>query len=426
MNKPGAQGDKKTVIRVIIVDDIPETRENLKKLLAFESDIEVVGTAGTGKEGVELARNLKPDIVLMDINMPDMDGIQATELISKAIGAVGVIMMSVQHEADYLRRAMLAGARDFLTKPIAGDELYATIRRVYEIPKSGRIPDDREDERDKTAHDGHVIMVYSPQGGAGKTTVATNLAAALMRPDTKVLLIDADLQFGDVGVFLNLVAQASIVNLVKVATETDLDVDLVENVLIKHDTGLKVLLAPASPQDAENVPPETVLQLINKLKGLFDFIVVDTATRLDDLNLGLFDVAERIILVTISTLPALKNTRAVLNVLDALKYGEDKLVLVFNRVNVEHERNKVVPPVAALEDRLKRKALLSIPADERKVLTALTRGTPVFAGKDRTSSPAKEYLALAEALRTGLMPEELEPVAGPVKQSSRLSRLLGG
>src|SRR5579859_4763241 len=166
MNKPGTQSDRRNVIRVVIVDDIPETRENLKKLLAFETDIEVVGTAGTGKEGVDLARSVKPDIVLMDINMPDMDGIQATELISKAIGAVGVIMMSVQHEADYLRRAMLAGARDFLTKPIAGDELYATIRRVYEIPKSGRIPDDREDERDRTDHDGHVIMVYSPQGGA--------------------------------------------------------------------------------------------------------------------------------------------------------------------------------------------------------------------------------------------------------------------
>lgn len=426
MNKPGAQGDKKNVIRVIIVDDIPETRENLKKLLAFESDIEVVGTAGTGKEGVELARSVKPDIVLMDINMPDMDGIQATEQISKAVGAVGVIMMSVQHEADYLRRAMLAGARDFLTKPIAGDELYATIRRVYEIPKSGPVREP-EEERDRTDHNGHVIMVYSPQGGVGKTTVATNLAAALMRPDTKVLLIDADLQFGDVGVFLNLVAQASIVNLVKTATEAELDFDLVENVLIKHDTGLKVLLAPPTPQDAENVPPETVLQLIPKLKGLFDFIVVDTATRLDDLNLGLFDIAERIILVMVSTLPALKNTRAVLNVLDALKYpDQEKIALVFNRVNADYERTKIVPPVAALEDRLKRKALLSIPVDERKVLTALTRGTPVFAGKDRTSSPAKEFLTLAETLRAGLMPEELEPVAGPVKSSSRLSRLLGG
>jgi len=197
--------------------------------------------------------------------------------------------------------------------------------------------------------------------------------------------------------------------------------------LIKHDTGLKVLLAPPTPQEAESVPPEAVLQLISKLRDLFDFIVVDTATRLDDLNLGLFDVAERIILVTVSTLPALKNTRSVLNVLDALKYGEDKVGLVFNRVNAEYERTKVVPPVAALEDRLKRKALLSIPADERKVLTALTRGTPVFAGKDRTTSPAKEYLMLAETLRSSLMPEEPETAAGPVaKSSSRLSRLLGG
>ena len=74
MNKPG---DKKKTIRVLIVDDIPETRENLKKLLAFEADIEVIGTAGSGHEGVDMARDKKPDIILMDINMPDIDGILA-------------------------------------------------------------------------------------------------------------------------------------------------------------------------------------------------------------------------------------------------------------------------------------------------------------------------------------------------------------
>src|SRR5271165_4821488 len=110
MNKPGTQGDKKNVIRVIIVDDIPETRENLKKLLAFETDIEVVGTASTGREGLEMSKELKPDIILMDINMPDMDGISATELIGKEVPDAQVVMMSVQSEADYLRRAMLAGA----------------------------------------------------------------------------------------------------------------------------------------------------------------------------------------------------------------------------------------------------------------------------------------------------------------------------
>src|SRR5690348_17319704 len=123
---------KQSVIKVLIVDDIPETRENLKKLLAFETDIEVVGTASTGREGLELAQDIVPDVILMDINMPDMDGIAATERISKSVPQASVVMMSVQSEADYLRRAMLVGARDFLTKPISGEELYATIRSVYD------------------------------------------------------------------------------------------------------------------------------------------------------------------------------------------------------------------------------------------------------------------------------------------------------
>src|SRR5512142_344219 len=108
-------------IRIIIVDDIPETRENVRKLLAFESDIEVVGVAGTGREGIQLAKELLPNVVLMDINMPDIDGITAVEGIMRESLNSQVIMMSVQSEADYLRRSMLAGARDFLTKPFTSD-----------------------------------------------------------------------------------------------------------------------------------------------------------------------------------------------------------------------------------------------------------------------------------------------------------------
>lgn len=91
-------------IRVLVVDDIVETRENVKKLLYFEEDVEVVGTAANGREGVDLALKLNPDIVLMDINMPGMDGIAASETISSQAPNVQVVMMSVQGEADYLRR----------------------------------------------------------------------------------------------------------------------------------------------------------------------------------------------------------------------------------------------------------------------------------------------------------------------------------
>jgi pilus assembly protein CpaE len=110
-------------IRVLIVDDVAETRENIRKLLQFEKDIDVVGAVGTGRGGVESARELKPEVVLMDINMPDMDGITATELIRQNYPATQIVILSVQGDPNYMRRAMLAGARDFLTKPPAVDEL---------------------------------------------------------------------------------------------------------------------------------------------------------------------------------------------------------------------------------------------------------------------------------------------------------------
>ena len=118
-------------IRVLIVDDIPETRDHLSKLLGFESDIEVVGAAASGREALEMAAAMTPDVVLMDINMPDMDGIATTERLATEVPTAAVVMMSVQGEADYLRRSMLAGAREFLVKPFSSDELTASIRQVY-------------------------------------------------------------------------------------------------------------------------------------------------------------------------------------------------------------------------------------------------------------------------------------------------------
>ena len=122
-------------IRLLIVDDIAETRINLRKLLELENDIEVVGEAANGEEALVQSHDLKPDIVLMDINMPVMDGIQATERMTVESPQVGIIILSVQGEHEYLRKAMAAGARDYLTKPPSNEELLRTVRRLYELEK---------------------------------------------------------------------------------------------------------------------------------------------------------------------------------------------------------------------------------------------------------------------------------------------------
>ena len=88
-------------IKVLIVDDIAETRENVRKLLQFESDVEVVGTARTGKEGIQLSKEVDPDVVLMDINMPDVDGITATEQIRQGSPHIQVVILSVGRSELY-------------------------------------------------------------------------------------------------------------------------------------------------------------------------------------------------------------------------------------------------------------------------------------------------------------------------------------
>jgi len=120
------------VIKVLIVDDIPDTREHLSRLVSLERDIDVAGTAGSGEEAIAMAMDLRPDIVVMDINMPGMDGVAAAEQISQRLPSLPIVMMSVHGEADQLRRALTAGAREFLVKPFSADEFTTTIRRVHE------------------------------------------------------------------------------------------------------------------------------------------------------------------------------------------------------------------------------------------------------------------------------------------------------
>ena len=129
---PAAATGDPTMIKVLIVDDIPETRDHLSRLLGMEREIDVAGTASTGEEAIQMAMDMRPDVIVMDINMPGMDGIAAAEIISQRLPNSPIIMMSVHGEAEHLKRSMLAGAREFLVKPFSADEFATSIKRVHE------------------------------------------------------------------------------------------------------------------------------------------------------------------------------------------------------------------------------------------------------------------------------------------------------
>ena len=431
-NRPN---EPKEIINVLIVDDIPETRENIKKLLAFEEqEFKVVGSAATGREAIKMTNELKPDIIIMDINMPDMDGIQATNEITKSVPTTAVIMMSVQTETDYMRKAMQAGARYFLLKPVDPDELYGTIRTVYKNHESIRrqqralmeMPLEMTSRKPATGklggevRAGNILVVYSPSGGSGCTTIATNLASGLMRRGVKVLLLDADLQFGDVGVFLKLQAQSTLVDLIDKVE--DLDVEFFDSVVSTHDSGLKVLLGPQRPEYADEIgDPTAVSAIISKIADSYDFVVVDTSRRLDELLLSLTDIATRVILVATPTLASVKNARFMIDLFDKMNYVPEKTVMVLNRVEDEKTRNRVTIPTDLIEKHLKRKIEAKIPLNEQVILAAVNKGVPVVASaqKDRQKSPVKEFMDFADYLYNMLMTQGDDEDAMPKAEGAR-------
>src|SRR3954454_7768455 len=192
-------------IRVMIVDDILESRDNVAKLLRFEPDVEIVGMAESGEDGIDLAFRLEPDIILMDINMPGIAGIAAPSRITSRLPNTAVIMMSVQSEPDYLRRSMMAGAREFLAKPFSLDELIESIRHVNQLSQANRrVVADASGHSTPSSLPGRtrkaqVISIFSLKGGVGKSMLATNLAVAIrdMHPDKEIALLDGNLLHGD-------------------------------------------------------------------------------------------------------------------------------------------------------------------------------------------------------------------------------------
>ena len=120
------------MITVILADDHAVLRDGLRYLLEAQVDIQIVATAANGQEAVEQAMLNCPDVVLMDISMPVMNGIEATKQISEVCKNTKVAILSMHHTSEYLQRALKAGARGYLLKDSAGAEVIAAIHALYE------------------------------------------------------------------------------------------------------------------------------------------------------------------------------------------------------------------------------------------------------------------------------------------------------
>jgi len=396
------------IISILIVDDVEDLRSNVKKLLSFEKDFKVVGEAGNGIEAVDLAQRLKPDIILMDINMPKMDGITATEIITVKCPYTSVIIMSVQEEQEYLRKAMMAGARDFLVKPFSNEELVSTIRKLYERAKamSGVAPVVPASKREF----GKIITFFSTKGGVGKTTLIINTAVALKKyTQKKVALVDLDLQFGDVGIMLNTKSPNTISELVQ---EEALTFDIIKEFMLEHEVGVDLLLSCSKPAYAEMVSASAVREILEALRENYNYVLIDTSPIFRDIELTALDISDKILLVVTLELSAIKSVKLSLEIMNELEYPEDKVKIICNRsyptMGIE---------VKDVENTLKRPVAVKIPSDGSLVVPSLNKGVP-FVLENENAGVSKAVLEIVKLFA------EVETTAGK-EEKGILGKLFG-
>jgi pilus assembly protein CpaE len=387
--------------KVLVVDD----DLNIQRVLVFtlkQEGFEVL-VASDGATGVDTAKHAEPDLILMDDAMPKLDGFAATQQVRMAEQGRRVPIIMLTSEADVGQRvkALRAGADDTIVKPFHPLELMARIKAL--LAQSGGGASSAEQEQ---APLGRLCVFYGAKGGVGTTTIAINTAIALARDlKRRVGLIDANLQFGDMRVFLDLgLDTASIVNAIG---EPDLDSDLLHKLMVKHHTGIELLLAPPSPESADIVVerqrmhPEALSNVLNLSRRLYDYTMVDIVKTIDDFNLQLFDEADVIFVVMTADLSCLKNVRLVLETMANLGFERSKVQLVLNRSNAFTGIN-----VNNAESALGRKIDYQIINEYRGAISALNSGEPFMSS--RPDGPlGRSVTEFARALDTELAAEAL-------------------
>lgn len=373
--------------KVLVVDHDASVQRLLQFTLQQEG-YEVL-IASDGGEGYRRWQAEAPSLVLLDVTVGPVDGYEVAARIRAEEGGarhVPIIMLTADRDVQGKVRALRAGADDYLIKPFHPAELIARMKSLIArfAPSEslvGRPPL------------GRIHAYYGAKGGVGTTTIAINTAIALQGLGRRVCLVDGNLQFGDHRVFLDLgLDRKSLADLVSTPS---MDADLVKSIMVKHDSGIDLLLAPPTPEAADLVTAAHLSEILDLLSGMYDYVVVDIDKRLEDRNLMVLDVAHTIFAVMTADLSCLKNVRLLLETIGHLGYEQGKLKLVLNRSNAYTGIS-----VKSAEGALRRPIEFQVVNEYRGAISALNTGAPFMISKG-DSVLGRSVLDFARAIDKG-------------------------
>jgi MinD-like ATPase involved in chromosome partitioning or flagellar assembly len=320
--------------------------------------------------------------VVLHVTAPDSPVAREIAALREQTNAPIVLGLSGDREG-LVDEALEVALADILILPQPADVIAFALRKAARGRASGQAKASR------------VIMVSSTKGGTGKTTLAVNLAVGLAESRVRTLLIDLDVQFGDVGIVLGLDRpQRTLHDLA--AASGDLDPDKLRGYVIRHGSGLHVVPAPLRPEEGEAIDAARIATVLQVARGMYDAIVVDTAPLFDGPMLTALDRSDEVLLVSTPDVPSMKNVRLALQTLDLLGFPVDRVSLVANRAGMPGgaSTNEVA-------DTIGRQVRFVLPEDPT-VPSSINSGIPamIFDQKSKFSSAVKEIVGELVATET--------------------------
>ncbi len=376
---------------ILVVDEDDDFVSTAKQL--FDGRLPVARTLDEASQTIE-SGDIR--MVLLGPTYKDDEHMEQIRTLHNRDPVLVLMLVAEEVTSDLLRRGMRAGVSDVLEAPLDEPKIEAAIEQFgHDVLKRQGVAAKPNARMEST--DGRLITITSAKGGSGKTVVATNVALLLNRvPDTKVCLVDADLQFGDVCLVLQLEPRFTMVN---AAHELHhLDGELLDSLLTEHPSGLKVLAAPLEPAFADDITTTGLMQMVDVLLENYHYVIIDTASMLDELILSLFEKSDDILMIVDMDLPSVKNAKLALETMRLLKFSTANVKLVMNRSNAKARLDN-----KEIENALKMPISAAVPSDA-VVAASVNEGRPVVE-TDPKSKVAKGFESVA-ALIAGKIPED--------------------
>lgn len=336
----------------------------------------------------------RPDVVVIGPALPVDSALAMAEELFAAHPHMQMIMVVETLDSTLLRGAMRAGVNDVIETRLLDEQLELSINRALAI--SERLRESLDNSAESTPEElveqrGKVITFFSTKGGVGKSVISTNCAVALAKSTGKqVVIVDLDLQFGDVGIMYQMSPSQTIFDAVQSIDR--LDEDMLKGFLMTHPSGVKALLAPVRPHESDSITSAHVKQIIEMLRKLFDYIVIDTPPAFTDVVLAALDESDKIYLIATMDMPSIKNIKLAIQTLKQLGFPETVIKFVLNRAD-----SKVWLEVDEVERSLGIKADAQIPSD-RIVPRSVNKGVPIVLEQPK-SPTSKSMFALAEQIK---------------------------